>query len=350
MKTSKLMLALTLLSNTLAPGARQSASPPQTPTTRTERGAAGDEDEVERVNVNLVSAAVSVTDRDGRFVAGLRPEDFRVTDNGKEQQVTYFAAVEQPFSVLLLMDTSGSTQLRLQDMQEAAIRFVQQLRPQDRVLPVAFDNEPVALLNHWSGDQNRLAAAIRGAKTGMTVAQKDVTKVNAKDGKTYTVLRVSTRLYDALHQSIGELRRIKGRKALILFTDGMDTGSREATLKSTLAEAEELDALVYTVNYGRWAKDPGRFWRPQLYPTAVEAESYLKGLAEKTGGRVYTANSLSRIAKSFAAIAEELRRTYSIGYSPPPLARPGERREIKIKVRRGGVAVRARSSYVYTPR
>ena len=364
-----------------------------------------DDDEVERVSVHVVSVPVSVTDRDGRFVANLRAEDFTVAENGRAQTVSYFASVEQPFSVLLLLDTSGSNRLRLQDMQEAAVRFIEQLRPQDRALPVAFDNDTVALLGEWSSDRARLASAIRSARTGMFMGPKDIETRKDNTGKPFTVRHVNTRLYDAVHKTVEELRRMQGRKALILFTDGLDTDSTVATFKSTHAAAEELDALIYVVRYlpyggymvraderppttprivgggsGKAPMEataiPGGGVQQATTPNApstaprvngavasmrtvgplgmgvpklLEAEKYLNGLAERTGGRVYVADDLERIAQSFTSIAEELRRMYSIGYSPTPLARPGERREVKIKVLRERLSVRARRAYVFRP-
>jgi Ca-activated chloride channel family protein len=369
---------------------------------------AGDEDdEVERVTVHLVSVPVSVTDRDGRFVADLTKEDFRVTDGGVEQRIAYFAAVEQPFSVLLLIDTSGSTQLRLKDIQDSAIAFVNQLRPHDRVLPVAFDNDALALLPEWTSDRARLAAAIRGAQTGMVREENDTKVYKDREGKPLTVRHINTRLYDAVHKAAAVMRRITGRKAIIVFTDGFDSASREATRKSTLDEAEELDSLIYVVQYPRYlsAKErerekprdanpadapkvierkatvgPGAIGgqgsspqvplpapvplggmpvgivgppaRPfeQRHPVILGVEQYLGGLAEKTGGRYFYASDMERISLAFAAVADELRRMYSIGYHPTPLARPGQRREVKIKVARKGAAVRARRAYVFRPR
>ncbi|HEX6624923.1 MAG TPA: VWA domain-containing protein, partial [Pyrinomonadaceae bacterium] len=236
----------------------------------------GADEEVERVSVQVVSVPVSVIDRDGRFVADLRREEFRLTDNGAEQPITHFAAVEQPFSVLLLLDTSGSNVLRLQDMQEAAVRFVGQLRPQDRVLPVAFDNDVVSLLDRWSSDQTRLAAAIRSARTGMAVGSGDIETQTDRAGKTYTLRRVNTRLYDAVGKAVAELGRVRGRKALILFTDGLDTTSTAATYKSTTEQAEELDALVYVVQYGRRVNaEDAQFARGDSYWKTRQAGDYL---------------------------------------------------------------------------
>jgi VWFA-related protein len=365
---------------------------------------AGDDDEVERVNVHLVNVPVTVTDRDGRFVPDLRAEDFHVSENGVAQRITNFADAEQPFSVMLLLDTSGSTIIRLKDIQDSAIAFVNQLRPQDRVLPVAFDNDTVALLPGWSSDRAALAAAIRNARTGMVMEQRDVQVIRGRDGKPVTLRRVNTRLYDAVHKAAEALRVVRGRKALILFTDGFDNASTLATRKGTLDEAEELDALVYVVQYDRFGdygvpqqpvaqtaprapagpppsmtmrtsptnaaatgiSSPAVVTQPSTappvqpdaepmrpfdrrHPKILEVEGYLKSLTERTGGRFFRADRIQSINDSFAAVAEELRRMYSIGYSPNPLARAGERREVKVKVRRDRVSVRARRAYVFKP-
>lgn len=371
-----------------------------------------DDDEVERVSVHVVSVPVSVTDRDGRFVADLKESDFRVTENGRDQTISYFASVEQPFTVMLLLDTSGSTSLRLQDIQSAAIAFVNQLRPQDRVLPVAFDNDAVALLPGWASDRAVLTQAIRSARTGMIMEDKDREVRVGTDGKRVVLNHVNTRLYDAFHKSAETLRQIKGRKALILFTDGFDNASRLATRERTLALAEELDALVYVVQFTRYGNyvrkgepaprtaggpptQPVNTGPPPIVsqqtltqmsttgvspagpsratpvgggsvmgamppvvirpferrnPKVLEVEHYLEGLAERTGGRFFIADDMSKIEQAFAAVADELRRMYSIGYRPDPLARAGERREVKVRVRRERVAVRARKNYVFRPR
>src|SRR5215204_3831059 len=123
------------------------------------------EDEVVRVNASLVTVPVSVLDRDGRFIGGLRQEDFRVLEDGVEQRIAYFAPVEQPFTVALVIDTSGSTRFKLEDIQDAAIAFLDQLRPADRVIVVSFD-EQVRVLSGATNDRNQLRAAVRRTHTG----------------------------------------------------------------------------------------------------------------------------------------------------------------------------------------
>jgi hypothetical protein len=100
-----------------------------------------DENEVVRVNTSLVTIPVSVMDRAGKYVPSIRQQEFRIWEEGVEQEIAYFATVEKPFTVALVIDTSGSTKFRLREIQDAAIAFVNQLRPEDRVLVVSFDDE-----------------------------------------------------------------------------------------------------------------------------------------------------------------------------------------------------------------
>ncbi len=333
-----------------------------------------DEDEVVRVNASLVTVPVSVLDRDGRFIGGLRQEDFRVLEDGVEQRIAYFAPVEQPFTVALVIDTSGSTRFKLEDIQDAAIAFLDQLRPADRVIVVSFD-EQVRVLSEATNDRNQLRAAIRRTHTGG-----------------------GTRLYDAVDLVINDqLRRIQGRKAVVLFTDGVDSSSGQASFESTLEEAAELDAMIYPIQYdtldgnvnnggggGGWpgrnryprrrgGRNPG--WGDILggiilgggnvrigggnggggggagttredYQRGAE---YLRRLAEATGGRHHDARDLNYIEQAFTNIAEELRRQYSLGYYPARQAQADERRQIRVRVRRPNLVVRARDSYVYRP-
>ena len=328
------------------------------------------EGDVVRVNASLVTVPVSVLDRDGRFIAGLRKDDFRVFEDGAEQQVAYFAPVEQPFTVALVIDTSGSTRFKMEEMQDAAIAFLDQLRPNDRVIVVSFDDK-IRVLSDPTSDRGVLRDAIRRTRTG--------------DG---------TRLYDAVDLVINQqLSRVQGRKAIVLFTDGVDTTSKHASYQSTLAEAEELDAMIYPIQYDTYMDGAGGGWPgggggggryPRrggsgigdiigviigggTYPSGrgggggggggagtsrgeyEMAGAYLRGLADETGGRHYAAESMGNIEQAFTSIAEELRQQYQLGYYPARQSQASERRQIKVRVKRPNLVVRARDSYVYKP-
>jgi len=314
------------------------------------------EGDVVRIDTNLVTVPVSVLDRDGRFISDLRREQFNVFENGVEQKLAYFESTEKPVTVALLLDTSGSTFFHLWEIKEAAINFARQLRPQDRVLVVTFD-KLVMLLTEATNDMNVVTEVIeRNAITGF-----------------------STRLYDALDLIIkARLNKIEGRKAIVLFTDGVDTASYQATYKSTLSEVEELDALIYPIQYDTTdfvaaqtrtnttivtttitgGNFPARSSSRVTYGapkasgpgTAIFdyklADQFLHQLATSTGGRLYEANDRAHLSDAFFKIAEELRHQYSLGYYPQTTLKSGERREIKVRVDRPETAVRARNSYV----
>lgn len=321
-----------------------------------------DEGDVVRVDTNFVTVPVTVVDRQGRFIPDLKREDFKVFENGVEQTVAHWEPADKPFTVALLLDTSPSTQFHLWQIKEAAISFAKQLRPQDRVLIVSFNNE-VLLLTEVTNDLNVISATI---------------EENANLGS-------ATRVYDAVHLVIKErLNKIKGRKAIVLFSDGVDTASYQATYESTMREVEELDALIYPIQYdttdylramqgggdvtvvttnnGPFGssttkttyKSPGVTGpNGQPLPGATQedydrAGRYLNELADKTAGRLYKANDTTQLASAFSQIAEELRRQYSLGYYPTNgvTATSADRRQIKVRVNRPNVAVKARDSYL----
>src|SRR5256714_2355983 len=194
------------------------------------------EGDILRVDTTLVSIPVSVMDRDGKFIPNLRKEDFQIWEDGVEQQVAYFASTEKPFTVALVIDTSGSTKNKLEEIQDAAIAFVEQLRPDDRVMVVSFSDK-IRVLSQPTSDRNMLRNAILQTDAGS-----------------------GTRLYDAVDMVINEyFNRVEGRKAIVLFTDGVDTTSDRATYESTVRDAEELDALIYPVEYDTFG-DMGGGW------------------------------------------------------------------------------------------
>jgi VWFA-related protein len=287
--------------------------------------------DVVRVDTNLVSFPVTVMDRSGRYITDLRREDFRVYENDKEQQVAFFASVEQPFTVVLLLDTSISTRFKLKEIQEAAISFIDQLRPEDRAVGVTF-NSQLRVLNRMMRDREGLRSAIRDISFGP-----------------------GTYLYATVDVMLNRLfRRLPGRKALVLFTDGVDTlftpfhdTRRRATFDTNMRDAEESDVLIYPVQYNtlddmlRGARDPS-----DLRKGYEVAGKYLAGLANKTGGRLYQANDTGALKTAFSAIAEELRRQYSIGYYPKETST--RERKIKVRVNRPSVVVKAKESYTST--
>lgn len=320
-----------------------------------------EDDEIIKVETNLVTFPVSVLDRDGRFITGLKKEDFQIFENGKQQPIDSFASVELPFTVILLIDVSPSTAFQIEEIHEAAIAFVDQLRRDDKVVVIAFD-EQVRVLSEATNNRAVLRRAIERAQFG--------------DG---------TSLYEAVDQVINlELRRIQGRKAVVLFTDGVDTTSRRANYQSTVRSAEEIDALFYPIRYDTSnemaANNGGGNNYPNQYPrrrrnrsgdifggifggngggifgggsggsagsSRAEYETgkqYLEALARNSGGRNFEANN--NLGAAFSGIAEELRRQYSLGYYPETVGAKGERKSIRVRVKRPNLVVRAKNSYI----
>jgi len=275
-------------------------------------------------------------DRNGRYIANLRKEDFRVYENDVEQNVSFFASVEKPFTVALMLDVSGSTQYQLQQICDAANTFVSHLRLNDRMMAISFDGK-VNLLSDVVG-----VSAVRQSKLHIPAAI---------DG---------TVLYDAVDSVLKRMARLPGRKAIVLMTDGVDQSSVAATLQSTLDEITEEDIMIYTVQYNTLPQLPQRLSmiksekarrrvQERLMKGYALSEPYLRGLADKTAGRFYKADDLRDVGPAFEAITRELGVQYSLGYYPKENSSTNSERAIRVRVRYPNLVVRARDGYVTAP-
>ena len=320
-----------------------------------------DSGDIINVDTELVTIPVRILDRKNRFVAGLSKTNFKVFEDKVEQQIAYFTNESQPFTVALVLDMSYSTTFKINEIQNAAIAFIDQLRPEDRVMVISFDEE-VHMLCEATSDRKRIYGAIR-----------------------QTRIATGTSLYEAVDLTMNDrLRSIKGRKAIVLFTDGVDTTSRSSNDLENLRDALEIDALIYPIRYDTFADVqamknkpgiglPGGSKPPSTPPTmptdnpfpfplpgpgmgtsgdkgtTVEeykfAEEYLNQLAQRTGGRIYLASTFGNLTSAFSRIASELREFYSLGYYPKEEGKPGKTRKIKVRVDQQNVAVRSRDSY-----
>ncbi len=312
---------------------------------------AGEDDEVIRIETSLVMIPVTVFDRYGRFISGLRKEDFQIFEDGTPQKIEYFASVEQPFSVILLIDVSPSTRYKIDQIHDAAIAFTNYLRPDDKVKVVAFDSK-VRVLSNFTSDRWELQRAIKKSSFG--------------DG---------TSLYEAVKYALDESRRIEGRKAIVLLTDGVDTTSKKAGFNDTLREAEESDALIYAVRYDTYhdmagSNSPsypgsrGGRWDVLIsiilggttpsggtsIPAGASREDYARGrrylqeLTSRSSGRYFEASD--NLERAFGNVAEELRRQYTLGYYPENPGQIGQRKRITVRVNLQNAVVRAKDSYV----
>lgn len=312
------------------------------------------DDDVVRVDITLVVLPVRVKDRQGKFLLGLTQEQFRVYEDGVEQEIIYFEAATgpndsgagsalKPLTVALMLDVSDSAQFKLEQIQKTAFAFIELLRPEDRVMVIAFD-KAVQVLSEATADRNILRAAVRRARAGG-----------------------GTSLYQALDFTIGKLNRLGGRKAIVLLTDGVDTSSKGITADITIRAAEQSYISIYPIQYntyGDFADSSsretyvaGEFGRTAHVTRSGEPASeaykratlYLRLLADKTSGHFQYADSTRNLAQSFAGIAAQLRQQYTLGYYPKNKVGEVRSRRIKVEVSAPKVTVDTRKSYVYQP-
>lgn len=385
-----------------------------------------------KVDTDVVTVPVIATDRNGIYVADLNKAEFSLLEDGQKQEIAFFETVSAPFTVVLMLDTSASTQEKLGDIRRAAIAFVEQLQRTDRVKVISFNDE-ITVHNEFTSDRALLRAAINKTVAGQ-----------------------GTKLYDAFSTALDSLRNIKGRKAIVLFTDGVDRISDQATFDSTLRGLDEEGVIIYPIRFetraetealvrrqseeqpelptigvirapsrgttaptfpsddpgsvptsgtrrtgplglplpeeimrrrredqerqerdrypsrtglpdatSRGPNDPNRPDRdtmpgststryprrendsigPMLDLAYSTADSYLKELERKSGGRLVRADTLASLPDAFAKIAAELRTQYAIGYYPANRNRDGKYRKIKVTTARKDVVVRARPGY-----
>lgn len=322
------ILQIFIIASLQSIGSAQQVKPTATPATDN-----GETEEIIRVDSDLVTVPVTVMDRNGRYITNLTKVDFQVLDKGIEQEVAFFEAIETPVTVFLLLDTSGSMSKHMLELANAANLFLNKLRPNDKIIAAQF--------------------------CGTYKIVQDLALVNDIREKKSLVLKNCgwTRLYDAVYFTFKKLNKIRGRKAVVLFSDGADAGINITypvefvTEKDNYKTAKETDSLVYTIKFDTSSQTECPCERNdrrcrECKKDKETAIRYMKTLPELTGGRYLKIDQIADLAKAFTEIANELSQQYSLGYYPKIKPKPGERREIKVRVKQPGLAVRARDSYV----
>lgn len=317
------MLLLTLLLP-----AQDPQQPPQKPEQQPE-----DQGFKLSVSVNQVFLSVTARSYEGGFFKGLTKDDLAVYEDGVRQQIVNFTQEAVPISVVLLIDASGSTRDIQASIRRAAMSFAKTLGKEDRLAIIQFNHEPRLILD-WTNDLERVQLALE--------------RIYAKE---------RTFLYDALYVTFDDLLRdVEGKKAVILLTDGVDTGS-------TMSESEVLDlavrseAIVYVASKLKeyWAgafSIRNDYYRRGLPVPAVFTDSYildakrsLDRFADRTGGRVLEAEAFSNLTEVYSSVAEELRNQYYISYIPSNRAQDGSWREIEVRPLKSGVTLKTRAGY-----
>jgi len=270
------------------------------------------DDDVIRINTDLVILNITVTDSSGKYVRGLQKADFKVYEDGKQVDaslITGFALQESPFASVVLLDTSGSMESRLSLGRSAAIRFLDGLREEDVAAVFRFDSK-VEQVQDFSGGRDLAPIAYSIRAKGMTTLNDAI--VTATEALT---------------------KRQERRKAIVILSDGIDTFSN-ASSRRALESALAIGASIYAV-------DMSPSDRARGFQTAV----MLRDFADKTGGRFVASPGGPALRDAFASIAEELGHQYTLAYRPLNPARDGNWRKLEVKLSDPGLTLRTRKGY-----
>jgi VWFA-related protein len=273
-----------------------------------------------KVDVDVVNVLCTIRDRKGVLVKDLDQQNFEIREDGKPQQVRYFAReTDLPLTIGLLVDVSGSVRRLVQAEKNTAERFLEQvLRPQDQALLVGFSST-VVLWRDFTDSPSLLLATLEKLHA---VPFRGV----PKDGGPAPC----TLLYDAVHSTANDkFQGVPGRKAMLVISDGTDIGSRQ-TIEGAIRAVQSANTIVYGICY-RNPRDSGC--------------SYLQTLAEPTGGRMFPVTPETPLSAIFQTIQEELRSQYSLGYVSTNTARDGSFRKLQVEVQPKGFKVEARKGY-----
>jgi len=267
-----------------------------------------------RSGTKLVPIYATVTDAQDRLIPDLTADDFEVYDNDKLQPLALFENQSQPFTAVIMLDTSGSMTDSLKLVYAAAEQFLMRLQAQDRAQVGAF-NDKIEFSGVFTSDRDELAAALRNLDFGYP-----------------------TRLYDALDGSLNQLTAVEGRRVIVLLTDGEDTASKIG--QGTVVDRARADeVMIYGIGLETDYFNGMR--RVRTSPDKV-----LRKLADETGGGYYLLSGTRDLAATFTRIAQELRSQYVLGFTPATL--DGKVHRLTVKVKRPGAKARARKTYVAT--
>jgi Ca-activated chloride channel homolog len=256
----------------------------------------GVEDKPIAVNTDLVSLRVSVTDKGGRYVSGLNQGDFAVYEDGVRQEISFFSDQDAPAAIGVVLDVSASmTGAKIRRAREAVARFIQTSHEEDEYFLIGFNERPQLLLEGARGSE-AMAARISGIEP-----------------------RGATALYDAVAFSLDQIARSRLRKrALIVISDGEDNRSR-LDVGRVRRRLRESDVTVYTILIGPLSQ-------------RSNGGMVMDELASATGGKSYSPSNAEKMSEAFEQIALELRRQYSIGYTPSNFVTDGKWRHIEVRV------------------
>ncbi len=308
-----------------------------------EQPKAGDKPHTIKASTTLVSVPVIATDINGKYVSGLSQDEFRVYEEGVEQQIDTISSEAAAFQTALLFDISRSTSFARSDIEAAATGFVNALRPNDSLMVLSCGNR-IYIDSELTTNKDLLRRAIKeaGTRAGQPYLGSDI-RSRLMDPTRAT----GTRLYDSIDLTLTErMKSMRGRKSMLLFSDGIDIGSRLASAASTLARIEEADVIVYVVGYNTTIPKAENREARQGWNAAYQySREYLQEIARNGGGRILEPSTIPSLHEAFSIIAEELRNQYTLYYYPSNPSNDGTFRRVRVTVEKPGVKLRFRAGY-----
>lgn len=267
-----------------------------------------------KAGTRIVPVVATVTDGEKRLVPGLDKADFVLLDNGKPQEITVFQSDVTPFTVVVMLDTSASMTGSLDLLNKAAEQFLLRMLPADKGQVGAF-NDKIQFSGAFTNDRDDLIGALRDLQFGNP-----------------------TRLWDAVDQSIEQLKGTEGRKVVLVFTDGDDTSSRVGQ-GTVMDRAKREEVMIYAIGLESEYFNGQRVVRSR-------PDRGLKSLAEETGGGYFELKKTDDLGPTFSRVAQELHSQYVLGFSPAVL--DGKEHKLELKLTKPGYTARARKSYIAT--
>jgi VWFA-related protein len=280
--------------------------------------AAQDQETAIRVDVDVVNVLCTVHDRRGALIRDLKQADFDIFEDGRPQQIRYFAQeTNLTLTVALLLDVSGSVRWFVEDEKRTAAKFLEQvLRPDDRALLVGFSST-VVLWQDLTGSTQLLGAALQRLRS---IPFRGLPPLGQP--------MPSTLLYEAVQRTADEkLKAVSGRKVMVIISDGLDNGSR-VHLNSVVEAVQATNTIVYGI----------------CFESGFSGCSFLKEMSEPTGGRTFQVKKMP-VAKIFEIIQEEMRSQYALGYVSTNRAHDGTFRKLQVRVLPKGLKAAARKGY-----
>jgi Ca-activated chloride channel family protein len=319
-----------------------------------------------KIDTELVNLNVVVTDKSGQRVRGLVKDDFEVFDDGVKQEISHFVAEERPLKLALLFDISISMEEILPTVKRTAIRFIESLSANDSLSVVSFASE-ARLHNNWAGKEETIEA-IKALSS-----EPHIQPVPAAPGRNgYNVGDQNTFLYEGFQYIFNMLRNERDRVAVVVFSDGIDTGGGRTISKAknraeeigqeTKSQAEESFALIYPVRF-KTKQVIGHFPRPVPrpglsipIPTTIRIGGPPKDpgiqlfseITAASGGRVFEFTGVDDLAYAVQEVLADLRSQYGIAYAPPDAGPRKGFHRIKVLVKKPGLITRTRSGYLVT--